>query len=595
MEASKLLDPLSRRTPPATDAAAAGLAHTAQALSAGLALGPLLGTIAAGAAEALGAVRCLVYLRERDSGDLVGTVASDQRPGAAGLEWMARARIPAGAPGLDRVLAGGEVAALRLPAAGPPSLVAPIFVGDEPGGVMVLEGLGAGADAGHEYARAFAALAGAAVSVAPHQAGRRQLHALARRVRDERRLADAEEDLLRCAVASSHPADVARFLAGRLGLPCAVLVEPDGVAAFDAGGRQSAAPRLLDPRVRARREVAADLAAVDADRPAMLGPYPRLGIHSRHGVARIPGAPGDAVIVLGDGVHAPGGADLRLARRAAAVVAIELRGERRAEDVGLRESVVRDAVYGSDAPAALVRRAAAVGLDLRAPGVVALLSVRPPGDGLDAGEVRETAAALGLAHVRHLAGIPDGVVVVSPLEPSRPRHAAVDGVRDELRRLVAELGRDAVAAVSSVCRTARSLPGALEECREVAACLLRLDDPAAGVLCADDLGVGKLLLGHASPPAVERFLDDVFGALADERESAKLLETLEAFFAAGRVVRTAAARVGVHENTVRHRFRRLASVTGLDVLGSADDELTARLALTLLKLRSNVPVTKEHA
>ena len=73
-----------------------------------------------------------------------------------------------------------------------------------------------------------------------------------------------------------------------------------------------------------------------------------------------------------------------------------------------------------------------------------------------------------------------------------------------------------------------------------------------------------------------------------------MIETLEAFFAANTFVRATAADLHVHENTVRHRFRRLASLTGLDVLGSADDQLTARLALTIQKLHTNAHMTKEH-
>jgi DNA-binding PucR family transcriptional regulator len=58
-------------------------------------------------------------------------------------------------------------------------------------------------------------------------------------------------------------------------------------------------------------------------------------------------------------------------------------------------------------------------------------------------------------------------------------------------------------------------------------------------------------------------------------------------------VRATAAGLAIHENTVRHRFRRLAAATGLDVLGSTDDRLTARMALTLHRLSSNAPARKE--
>jgi len=88
-------------------------------------------------------------------------------------------------------------------------------------------------------------------------------------------------------------------------------------------------------------------------------------------------------------------------------------------------------------------------------------------------------------------------------------------------------------------------------------------------------------------------LAETLGAIEGEGESAKLIDTLDAFFAANGSVRATAAGLAIHENTVRHRFRRLAAATGLDVLGSTDDRLTARMALTLHRLRSNAPARKE--
>jgi sugar diacid utilization regulator len=132
------------------------------------------------------------------------------------------------------------------------------------------------------------------------------------------------------------------------------------------------------------------------------------------------------------------------------------------------------------------------------------------------------------------------------------------------------------------------------ECRELAAGSAAADGFGA-VRCADDLGAGRLLLGRVSPEAAARFVEDTFGSIGDDRERGKLLDTLDAFFAANGFVRATASALGVHENTVRLRFRRLAAATGLDVLGSTDDQLTARLALTLRDLRPTAPTTKEPA
>jgi DNA-binding PucR family transcriptional regulator len=152
-------------------------------------------------------------------------------------------------------------------------------------------------------------------------------------------------------------------------------------------------------------------------------------------------------------------------------------------------------------------------------------------------------------------------------------------------------GPQPAAVLSSACRRLSDLPHGLAECRALGTAPAGPDD--AALRCADDLGVAKLVLGRIPPAVADRFVDDAFGAIADPAESTKLLETLDAFFAANRFVRATAARLGIHENTVRHRFRRLAAATGLDVLGSTDDQLTARLALTIHHLRCNTPVQKE--
>ncbi len=108
-----------------------------------------------------------------------------------------------------------------------------------------------------------------------------------------------------------------------------------------------------------------------------------------------------------------------------------------------------------------------------------------------------------------------------------------------------------------------------------------------------DIGIGRLLVGELSGAVAGRFAADLFGSIADPDERAKLLVTLDAFFDHNHLVRATATALGVHENTVRYRFRKFAESTGLDVLGHGDDQLTARLALAVLQLRSNVTIEKE--
>src|SRR5690606_28988163 len=74
---------------------------------------------------------------------------------------------------------------------------------------------------------------------------------------------------------------------------------------------------------------------------------------------------------------------------------------------------------------------------------------------------------------------------------------------------------------------------------------------------------------------------EVYGTLA--RTSGELRETLDAFFAAGGVLESAARALYVHPNTVRYRLRRVAEVTGLTP-SRPRDAFALRLALTIGRL-----------
>ena len=74
---------------------------------------------------------------------------------------------------------------------------------------------------------------------------------------------------------------------------------------------------------------------------------------------------------------------------------------------------------------------------------------------------------------------------------------------------------------------------------------------------------------------------DAYAALA--KAGGGLLETLDAFFAAGGVLESAARELYVHPNTVRYRLKRVAEVTGLSPLDGRD-AFALRLALTIGRL-----------
>jgi hypothetical protein len=74
---------------------------------------------------------------------------------------------------------------------------------------------------------------------------------------------------------------------------------------------------------------------------------------------------------------------------------------------------------------------------------------------------------------------------------------------------------------------------------------------------------------------------DVYGALT--RAGGELIETLDAFFAAGGVLESAARSLFVHPNTVRYRLRRIGDVTGLSPL-LPREAYALRIAMTIGRL-----------
>jgi len=76
---------------------------------------------------------------------------------------------------------------------------------------------------------------------------------------------------------------------------------------------------------------------------------------------------------------------------------------------------------------------------------------------------------------------------------------------------------------------------------------------------------------------------DVYGALA--RAGGELLDTLDAFFAAGGVLESTARNLFVHPNTVRYRLRRISEVTGFSPVAPRD-AFALRIALAVGRLDS---------
>ena len=93
----------------------------------------------------------------------------------------------------------------------------------------------------------------------------------------------------------------------------------------------------------------------------------------------------------------------------------------------------------------------------------------------------------------------------------------------------------------------------------------------------DDLGPYRFVLGQPASE-IRAFSDQILGPLAADERNADLVQTLDAYLRLQGSVNGVARELFLHRNTVRHRLRRIAKLTGAD-LTDADSLLALRLAI----------------
>lgn len=247
--------------------------------------------------------------------------------------------------------------------------------------------------------------------------------------------------------------------------------------------------------------------------------------------------------------HALRDAVLRFSREvafAAARVYARAAETRGAWDARLQALLV-DALLRSDTADVITSRAAALGWINTTPVAVAV--GRSPG-----GEVQ--AVLFGL----HRTARRIGVEVLGGVHGDR-LIAVLGGSPDPLKiteKLLSGFGEGPVVvgpAVGSLEEAAGSARAALAGYRAAPAW-----PTAPRPVSAGDLLPERALAGD---PEARRILRrEVFSALA--RAGGELLETLDAFVAAGGVLEGTARALFVHPNTVRYRLRRITDITGLN-------------------------------
>jgi hypothetical protein len=235
------------------------------------------------------------------------------------------------------------------------------------------------------------------------------------------------------------------------------------------------------------------------------------------------------------------------------------------------QALLVDALLRGDSSDVLASRAAALGWP--DPSPVAVAVGRSPG-GEASSVVHTVYRAARRLGVETLGGVHgDRLVVVVGGAPD-PRAAT--------EKLLVGFGDGPVVvgpAVPSLDEATESARAALAGYRAAPAW------PAAPrPVAAAELLPERALAGDAEARRMLRH--DVYGALA--RSGGELLETLDAFFAAGGVLEGAARVLFVHPNTVRYRLRRVGEVTGLTPL-SPRDSFALRMALTIGRLDPLAP------
>jgi len=227
------------------------------------------------------------------------------------------------------------------------------------------------------------------------------------------------------------------------------------------------------------------------------------------------------------------------------------------------EALVVDAVLRAEADETILSRASAVGWGGR--GQVAAVIGTAPGERTETGlfeEVRRAAREHGMDALCAIQG--DRLVVL------------LGGVTDPRRaaRPLVELFGDGPVIVGPVCDDLEhaqvSARAALAGFRAAAGWPEAPRPSLSGELLPERALAGD---GHARRHLVE----EVYLPLLAR---GSLVETLAAYFAAGRSLEGAARGLFVHANTVRYRLRQCAEITGLDP-ASPRDGLALQLALIL--------------
>ena len=102
-----------------------------------------------------------------------------------------------------------------------------------------------------------------------------------------------------------------------------------------------------------------------------------------------------------------------------------------------------------------------------------------------------------------------------------------------------------------------------------------------------DLSVYRLLILLENQPDLTKLYQENLGKLISHNENKDLIPTLEAYFENNQNLTKTAKALFIHRNTLLHRMKRIAAITGID-LDNPDTRLAVQLALRVHKIKGGI-------
>jgi purine catabolism regulator len=174
----------------------------------------------------------------------------------------------------------------------------------------------------------------------------------------------------------------------------------------------------------------------------------------------------------------------------------------------------------------------------------------------------------------------NGAEFVIPFVDQCDERSLSESLRDDLGGILRHGDESALSlGVGTVREGIAGIRRSHAEARQALLLGRRLHGPGHLTLFAD-LGVYRLIFAAEALPETRDLHEQSLGALIDydQQNSAELVGTLDAFFAANGSPKEAAERLGVHRNTVLYRLDRIKEITGYD-LDDAGVRMRLQLAL----------------